>query len=123
MSEVEKSAAMVSRRGLLKGGAFSLGGLVISTWLPPLATRSMAAEAVNTARLGDKASPGFGAFVRVAFDGRVTVISPKIEMGQGVQTGIAMMVADQVHRCAAEIGVARQQPAHDGPGQLVGRKL
>ena len=110
MSEVEKSAAMVSRRGLLKGGAFSLGGLVISTWLPPLATRSMAAEAVNTARLGDKASPGFGAFVRVAFDGRVTVISPKIEMGQGVQTGIAMMVAEELEVPLSQVTIEESPP-------------
>ncbi|MDG6400656.1 molybdopterin-dependent oxidoreductase [Pseudomonas quasicaspiana] len=110
MSEVKGSAATVSRRGLLKGGALSLGGLVISTWLPPMATRSMAAEAVSTARLGDKASPGFGAFVRVALDGQVTVISPKIEMGQGVQTGIAMMVAEELEVPLSSVRIEESPP-------------
>ncbi|MCQ3030775.1 molybdopterin-dependent oxidoreductase [Pseudomonas syringae] len=110
MSEVKGSAATVSRRGLLKGGALSLGGLVISTWLPPMATRSMAAEAVSAARLGDKASPGFGAFVRVALDGQVTVISPKIEMGQGVQTGIAMMVAEELEVPLSSVRIEESPP-------------
>ena len=110
MSEVKGSAATVSRRGLLKGGALSLGGLVISTWLPPLATRSMAAEAVSAARLGDKASPGFGAFVRVALDGQVTLISPKIEMGQGVQTGIAMMVAEELEVPLSSVRIEESPP-------------
>lgn len=34
--------------------------------------------------------------MRVGPDGVVTVISPKIEMGQGAQTGIAMMVAEEL---------------------------
>ncbi|WP_095102650.1 molybdopterin cofactor-binding domain-containing protein [Pseudomonas sp. Irchel 3A5] len=110
MSEVKGSAATVSRRGLLKGGALSLGGLVISTWLPPMATRSMAAEAVSAARLGDKASPGFGAFVRVALDGQVTLISPKIEMGQGVQTGIAMMVAEELEVPLSSVRIEESPP-------------
>lgn len=110
MSEVKGSAATVSRRGLLKGGALSLGGLVISTWLPPMATRSMAAEAVSAARLGDKASPGFGAFVRVALDGQVTLISPKIEMGQGVQTGIAMMVAEELEVPLSSVRIVESPP-------------
>jgi isoquinoline 1-oxidoreductase beta subunit len=110
MSDVKESAAMVSRRGLLKGGALSLGGLVISAWLPPLVTRSFAAETVSTARLGDTAAPGFGAFVRVAGDGRVTVISPKIEMGQGVQTGIAMMVAEELEVPLSQVTVQEAPP-------------
>lgn len=96
MSKVNRPASTVSRRGLLKGGALSLGGLVISTWLPPLMARSAAAQATDAARLGDNAGKGYGAFVRVGHDGRVTVISPKIEMGQGIHTGISMMVAEEL---------------------------
>ncbi|MET0947989.1 MAG: molybdopterin cofactor-binding domain-containing protein [Pseudomonas sp.] len=110
MSEVKGSATTVSRRGLLKGGALSLGGLVISTWLPPMVNRSFAAEAVSAARLGDNASPGFGAFVRVGLDGHVTVISPKIEMGQGVQTGIAMMVAEELEVPLSQVSIEEAPP-------------
>ncbi len=90
------NAYSMSRRGLLKGGALSFGGLVLSTWLPAFTAQGAAAQATALARLGDAAGEGFGAFVRVGHDGRVTVISPKIEMGQGVQTGIAMMVAEEL---------------------------
>lgn len=86
----------MSRRRLLQGSGIALGGLVLSTWLPPLVAKSAAAEAAAAGRLGDHSAEGYGAFVRVGPDGVVTVISPKIEMGQGAQTGIAMMVAEEL---------------------------
>ena len=46
MSESQSSAAMLSRRGLLKGSAL-LGGLVIGTYLPASVTRSFAADLVK----------------------------------------------------------------------------
>jgi len=113
MTNTNRSTVSVSRRGLLKGGALSLGGLLISAWLPPLVTRSFAAETVSAARLGDAASPGFGAFVRVGRDGRVTVISPKIEMGQGVQTGIAMMVAEELEVPLSQVTIEEAPPNAD----------
>ncbi|WP_322843435.1 xanthine dehydrogenase family protein molybdopterin-binding subunit [Pseudomonas sp. B33.4] len=92
----KKNTLELSRRRLLLGGSTALTGLVLSSWLPPLVTKSAAAEAAAAGRLGDRSTDGFGAFVRVGHDGRVTVISPKIEMGQGMQTGIAMMVAEEL---------------------------
>ncbi|KWR80383.1 xanthine dehydrogenase family protein molybdopterin-binding subunit [Pseudomonas sp. PI1] len=96
MQKPDEQTLALSRRRLLQGGGVALGGLVLSTWLPPLVSRSAAAEAAAAGQLGDRTAEGFGAFVRVAQDGRVTVISPKIEMGQGAQTGIAMMVAEEL---------------------------
>jgi isoquinoline 1-oxidoreductase beta subunit len=113
MTDNKRSTATVSRRGLLKGSALSLGGLMVSAWLPPLVTRSFAAEAVSGARLGDAASLGFGAFVRVGLDGRVTLISPKIEMGQGVQTGIAMMVAEELEVPLSQVSIEEAPPNAD----------
>lgn len=109
MSDTTQAAATVSRRGLLKGGAL-LGGLVISTWLPPLMSRGFAADAIQPARLGDAAEKGYGAFVRIDHDGLVTVISPKIEMGQGVQTGIAMMVAEELEVPLSQVTIAEAPP-------------
>lgn len=80
----------------MQGSGIALGGLVLSTWLPPLVAKSAAAEAAAAGRLGDHSAEDYGAFVRVGPDGVVTVISPKIEMGQGAQTGIAMMVAEEL---------------------------
>nr|WP_244161069.1 molybdopterin cofactor-binding domain-containing protein [Pseudomonas anguilliseptica] len=96
MKKTNEMTVDMSRRRLLQGSGIALGGLVLSTWLPPLVSKSAAAEAAATGRLGDRSAEGYGAFVRVGPDGVVTVISPKIEMGQGAQTGIAMMVAEEL---------------------------
>jgi isoquinoline 1-oxidoreductase beta subunit len=109
MSATLSSAATLSRRGLLKGGAL-LSGLVISTLLPPTIARSFAADAVKAANLGDGAEKGYGAFVRVDHSGAVTVISPKIEMGQGIQTGIAMMVAEELEVPLSQVSIAEAPP-------------
>lgn len=93
---MDNSTFKPSRRRFLQGSSLAMGGLILSTWLPPLVARSVAAETVAAGRLGDKTASGYGAFVRVGLDGRVTVISPKIEMGQGAHTGIAMMVAEEL---------------------------
>ncbi|GAA6131341.1 xanthine dehydrogenase family protein molybdopterin-binding subunit [Halopseudomonas sabulinigri] len=93
---MDKSKGALSRRGFLKGSSLAMGGLVLSTWLPGFAPRGVAAEATAAGRLGDKSPRAYGAYVRVGHDGLVTVISPKIEMGQGAHTGIAMMVAEEL---------------------------
>tara|TARA_R110000764_G_scaffold33224_5_gene74552 strand:- start:11395 stop:13578 length:2184 start_codon:yes stop_codon:yes gene_type:complete len=93
---MDKSRFAVSRRGFLKGSSAALGGLVLSTWLPGFVPRSVAAEATAAGRLGDQSPRAYGAYVRIGHDGLVTVISPKIEMGQGAHTGIAMMVAEEL---------------------------
>ncbi|MEH6563846.1 MAG: molybdopterin cofactor-binding domain-containing protein [Halopseudomonas sp.] len=93
---MEDSTMALSRRGFLKGSSVALGGLVLSTWLPAFVPQSVAAEATAAGRLGDQSPRAYGAYVRVGHDGQVTVISPKIEMGQGAHTGIAMMVAEEL---------------------------
>lgn len=109
MSHIHSSPAVLSRRGLLKGGAV-LGGLVVSAYLPPMVSRSFAAGIVKGANLGDNAEKGYGAFVRIDNTGAVTVISPKIEMGQGIQTGIAMMVAEELEVPLSQVTIAEAPP-------------
>jgi len=109
MSDNQSSPALLSRRGLLKGGA-ALSGLIISAYLPPMVSRSFAADVVKGANLGDGAEKGYGAFVRIDHTGAVTVISPKIEMGQGVQTGIAMMVAEELEVPLSQVTIAEAPP-------------
>lgn len=110
MQKPDEQTLALSRRRLLQGSGVALGGLVLSTWLPPLVSRSAAAEAAAEGQLGDRTADGFGAFVRVAQDGRVTVISPKIEMGQGAQTGIAMMVAEELEVSLDRVSIQEAPP-------------
>ncbi|WP_339512928.1 xanthine dehydrogenase family protein molybdopterin-binding subunit [Pseudomonas sp. RL_15y_Pfl2_60] len=107
---MEKPHFKSSRRRFLQGSTLAMGGLVLSTWLPPLIARSAAADAVAPGRLGEQSPSGYGAFVRVGHDGRVTVISPKIEMGQGTHTGIAMMVAEELEVSLDQVEVVDAPP-------------
>ncbi|WAH56274.1 molybdopterin-dependent oxidoreductase [Pseudomonas silvicola] len=110
MKTATPPGTVLSRRGLLKSSALTLGGLVLSTWLPPMVARSAAAEAVAPGRPSTPHFEGFGAFVQIAEDGSVRVISPKIEMGQGAQTGIAMMVAEELEVGLDQVHIQEAPP-------------
>ena len=76
----------VTRRQFLKVGAAVGGGLLVEIHAPGLA-RADSAEA------GGAFAPN--AFLRIASDG-ITFICPEVEMGQGIHTGLAMLVAEEL---------------------------
>ncbi|GAB2785286.1 xanthine dehydrogenase family protein molybdopterin-binding subunit [Halomonas shantousis] len=92
------------RRRLIKVSGLALGGLMIATWLPPAIRKSAATEILEE-EPGDDVPPpptALGAFVRIDRAGNVTLITPKIEMGQGVQSSLAAMLAEEL-----EVGLDR----------------
>ena len=74
----------LTRRGILAGAAAG-GGLVVAWWLMP---RSYATPLV--AARGEHV---FGAWLKIANDGVVTVAVPQLEMGQGITTLLPQIVA------------------------------
>lgn len=74
----------VSRRGLLVGTAAG-GGLLVAWWLLPRTYR--------TPLVAAKSEQVFGAWLKIATDGVVTVAVPQLEMGQGITTLLAQIVA------------------------------
>lgn len=110
MDKLNDTTMKISRRRFLQVGSAALSGLILATWLPPLASKSAGAQATARSRLGDRSIDGFGAFVRVGEDGNVSVISPKIEMGQGMHTGIAMMVAEELEVALDRVSVLESPP-------------
>ncbi len=80
----------VSRRRFLK--IFG-GGIVIT-----VSARDLLAlqETAARPRFGQALPDDFNAFLRVGEDGRVTCFTGKIEMGQGVVTSLAQMLADEL---------------------------
>ncbi len=83
------AGATLSRRGFLSVGGALGGGLLIGVGL------GLAAEPAGAANAA--AAPWSpNAFVRIAPDGRVTVIMGYIEMGQGTYTSIPMLVAEEL---------------------------
>src|SRR5439155_5433788 len=47
----------------------------------------------------------FGAYIKVARDGRVTVAVPQVETGQGIWTGLPQIVADELGAAWETVGV------------------
>ena len=80
----------VSRRKFLK--IFG-GGIVVTVSANDLLALQ---EAPVRRRFGRTLPDDFNAFLRVGEDGRVTCFTGKIEMGQGVVTSLAQMLADEL---------------------------
>ncbi len=110
-----------SRRAILKGGAAMGAGLVVGFHWPAGGRKAFAAA--------EAAGEGFApnAFVRVAPDGWVTVVAKHLEMGQGVHTGLATIVAEELDADWAMVRVesapadaSRYNNLHWGPAQGTG---
>jgi isoquinoline 1-oxidoreductase beta subunit len=85
--------ANVSRRRLLQG--MSLGGLVLAVGLPSLA-RAQAPKKDGADGMANGWVDSPLAFVSIAEDGTVTIVCHRSEMGQGVRTGMPLIVADEL---------------------------
>src|ERR1700738_2509109 len=93
----------LDRRGFLKAGAGVAGRLVLSVALP-LALRPALAAAAT--------SPAFApnAFIRIDRRGAVTLVIPMVEMGQGIYTAMAMLLAEEL-----EVGLDQVRLEHAPP--------
>ncbi len=85
--------ADASRRGLLKAGLAST--LLLAFHLPVRAAKGPVNEVVapQDSTAGEFAP---NAFIRIARDGATTLVMPQVEMGQGVYTSIAMILAEEL---------------------------
>ncbi|MBS0268199.1 MAG: xanthine dehydrogenase family protein molybdopterin-binding subunit [Proteobacteria bacterium] len=89
----------LSRRNFLVAGAAAGGGMMIG-WVP-------AAEAGV-----DKSPPVVpDAYIRIDGQGKVTIVSPMIEMGQGTYTSLPMLVAEELDVDMANVSVAISPPS------------
>ena len=90
-----------TRREVLTVGATLVGGsLLVGCSLPEMLSA------------GSKVEPGaFGAFLKIAADGTVTVISKHIEFGQGNHAGLAAIAAEELDADWSKVTV-EQAPAN-----------
>ncbi|MCZ8370884.1 MAG: molybdopterin-dependent oxidoreductase [Porphyrobacter sp.] len=77
----------ITRRGLLAGAAAG-GGLVVAWWLMPRSYRSPLVAARD--------EHVFGAWLKIAADGVVSVAVPQLEMGQGITTLLPQIIAHEL---------------------------
>jgi len=82
---MSESSTILSRRAFLKGGAAVGGGLLLGFHLPLASAASTEAGVFAP-----------NAFIRIDRRGKVTLIMPQVEMGQGVYTAVAMILAEEL---------------------------
>jgi isoquinoline 1-oxidoreductase subunit beta len=87
-----------SRREFLKAGAVAFPGLLIGFYLP-----EGVALALRAAEPPGVFAPN--AFVRIGTDDTVTVISKHIEVGQGIYTGLATILAEELDAAWSQLRV------------------
>jgi isoquinoline 1-oxidoreductase subunit beta len=95
MTEDKKS---LSRRKFLKRGAIVLGGTMVASYLGCNSTRRFIAQKVENMDLPANISsfnPDF--WFQILPDNNILLKSPKVEMGQGIFTGYAMMAAEELN--------------------------
>jgi isoquinoline 1-oxidoreductase subunit beta len=81
-------AHAISRRDLLKVAAAAGGGLFLAFIVPPTGAAK--------ARVASDSAFSPNAFIRIDREGGVTLTMPQVEMGQGVYTSIAMILAEEL---------------------------
>ena len=74
---------------------------------PSLRESVIGGDAVESAH-GDTFAPN--AFIQIGRDGKVTLIMPKVEMGQGVYTSIPMLIAEELEVPLAAVTIDHAPP-------------
>jgi isoquinoline 1-oxidoreductase subunit beta len=95
----------VSRRDVVKAGL--AGGLVLALHLPLRAANEPKQTPDNTAGLF---APN--AFIAIDRSGKTTLLIPQAEMGQGVYTAVAMILAEELNADYSQV-VLEHAPPND----------
>jgi len=96
--------ARPSRRALLQVGAAVGGGLLVG-FLAPVGKAAEPGEDVPGATFAPNA------FIRIDRAGKVTLVMPQVEMGQGVYTSISMILAEELDADWSQVTFAHAPPS------------
>ncbi len=102
-----------SRRSFLKTSAAVTGGLMLGFNLPGTLGEAMAAGTVHTPN----------AWVHIADNNVITLLSARSEMGQGVYTSMPMLIAEELNVDISQIKVAAAPPGEIYINALLGGQL
>src|ERR1700716_3849034 len=105
MAAAQKNSEGVSRRVLLSGGL--AGGFLLAFHLP---LHALAAnEPVQPPDVTEgRFAPN--AFIRIDVTGLTTLVMPQVEMGQGVYTSIAMILAEELDADLKQVTLQHAPP-------------
>ncbi|PHM20645.1 MAG: aldehyde oxidase [Curvibacter sp. PD_MW3] len=102
-----------SRRDFLKTSTLATGGLIMGFALPGAKVEAQAAGTVYTPN----------AWVHIADNNTITLISARSEMGQGVYTSMPMLIAEELNVDIKQIKVAIAPPAAVYVNALLGAQI
>src|SRR5712672_4629416 len=102
----ESSSIAFDRRSFIKAGTALAGSLIIDFAIP-LGERPAFAQAAP-------APFAPNAFIRIDRQGVVTLVMPMVEMGQGVYTAMAMLLAEEL-----EVGLDHVRLEHAPPNDAL----
>jgi len=102
-----------SRRDFLKTSSLATGGLIMGFALPGAKVEAQAAGTVYTPN----------AWVHIADNNTITLISARSEMGQGVYTSMPMLIAEELSVDIKQIKVAIAPPAAVYVNALLGAQI
>jgi isoquinoline 1-oxidoreductase beta subunit len=98
----------ISRREFVVRSAVAGAGLVIGVRLAPLAT------AQEDSKAPKKPVPNpFDAWIHVKPDGKISLVVAKSEMGQGIKTGLAMILAEEAEVDLNSVSVVQAETRPD----------
>ncbi len=83
----------ITRRAFLIGGVTTAGGLAVGVGL---LSRAGTGIPEHFAKAGADGAVALNAWVRIEPDGTIALAVPRAEMGQGVYTGLAMLIAEEL---------------------------
>ena len=110
-------ASEVSRRSFMKLSGLVGGGLVLGGFGAISSQKAFAQEAADVSTLS--------AYVQIKPDGRITLFSKNPECGQGIKTGLPLIIAEELDCAWADVDVeqADVDAAKYGANQFAGGSL
>ena len=94
-----ESDSALTRRGFIRAGLTAGGALLVGFHVP------LAGSAPP-----QKASFAPNAFIRIDANGKITLIMPQVEMGQGIYTSVAMILAEELDAAFDQVTLEAAPP-------------
>ena len=96
---IPRTDSALTRRGFLQAG-LAVGGALVVAFQLPSAHGAQAGKSVFAPN----------AFIRIDPHGKVTLIMPQVEMGQGIYTSVAMILAEELDAAFDQVSLEAAPP-------------